>query len=95
MVAFEVFNATLWNIVMSINKAENEACSLQIIRAPENFTGGYYYFGRKSELMDASLEMMMTHSIPLVNVDYMFHAWDIYQPLLMYNYKGGIPIMIV
>lgn len=80
---------------MSINMAENDTCSLQIIRKPENYTGGYYKFGRKSALLEASVEMMVSHAIPLVTVDYTANVWDKYQPNIMNSYASSTPIMLL
>ena len=73
MVSFEVYNVTLWNIVMSINRIENDSCSLQLIRAYEESTFWSGDYGRnKSEFLDASVNMMISHSIPLVLMDFSF-----------------------
>ena len=54
MVAFEIFNATLWSLLTAINKMEGESCSVQLLRAYENSTGIY---GQKSQFLDVSVEM--------------------------------------
>ena len=89
---FDVYNTTLWNIVLSINNAEQKTCSLQIIRSPTNYTGDYYNFDRESLLMNASVEMMVTHFIPLLTVDYTTEKWDMEQPSIM-TIPGAVPIM--
>ena len=67
MVAFEVFNATLWSLLTAINKMEGESCSVQLLRAYENSTGIY---GQRSQFLDVSVEMTSRLSMPIMLVDY-------------------------
>ena len=85
MVSFEVYNATLWNIFMMINKAEHESCSMQLIRAYNNT---FNVYGRKSPFLDASIEIMKNHDVPIVLVDYSMNTWD--QEYMIRNRKRGV-----
>ena len=62
MVAFETFNATLWSIVMAINKFEGESCSIQLVRSYRN--------NATSKFLDISIQMTNELSIPIINVDF-------------------------
>ena len=73
MVAFDVYNITLWNIVISINKHEKETCSLQVVRHYDNLTGVYE---RESQFLDATVDIMKDFAIPLILVDFSKHTAD-------------------
>ena len=62
MVSFEVYNTTLWNIVMMINRAEKGTCSIHLIHNARNESW------QNNHLLDASIEMMKEHQIPFVGV---------------------------
>ena len=77
-VAFEVLNATLWNIVTLINQVEHNSCSLQLIR-PYNisYIVGYgVNYGRESKFLDASINIMIENAIPIVLVDFGIQMLD-------------------
>ena len=71
MVAFEVYNATLWNIVMQINNAENESCTMQIATPLQDLNNFVSFYPKRNDnrLLDTAISMMIAHSIPLVLVD--------------------------
>ena len=71
MVAFEVYNVTLWNIVMTINEIEHGSCTLQI-----NHNVSWIVTHRKSQLLDASVDIMIEKAIPILLVDYSETKFD-------------------
>ena len=96
MVAFDVYNNTLWSIVMMINKVEHDSCSIQVIRGYENFTSSFEHghYNKHSELLDASIEVMKDHSIPIVVVDFSRWVADILTYRIRHGPTGGVKLLL-
>ena len=70
MIPFEVYNATLWKIVMAINSFEKELCTVQLIRAYGNDNALSGIYSNRSQFLDTSIDMMRLHEIPIFLIDY-------------------------
>ena len=68
MTSFEVVNVTLWNLVLAINKAHKDSCSMQVVRD---------YNNNGSIFSDSSRDMMIQHSIPIIFVDNQANTKDL------------------
>ena len=78
MVPFQLFNATLWNIVMAINEVEKHSCSLQIVHNVYNES--WTFSGPSNQFLKASIETMIRNAIPVILTDYLKRdvwTWDI------------------
>lgn len=85
MESFDIVNiTTIWNIILAINKAHNESCSMQVIR---------HYRNNGSRFIDPLSVMMVDHSIPMLLVDIEPNTKD----MLLYKYvklSKSIPLAI-
>ena len=93
MPGFEVFNMTLWKIVMAINEAEAMSCSLQLVRAydQQDLFGAYE---NKSRFLDESVNMMIAHGMPIMVIDYTYGIEDQNFKLNFAPPTGGVPLKI-
>ena len=72
----QMLNTTLLKILLAINQVEKESCSVQLIRAPENYNGSNYT--KKSEFLEAAYNIMMkSYSFPILQLDWSFTTGDI------------------
>ena len=75
MVLFEVYNSTLWNIIMMINKVERESCSLHIVHNNVH-NESWSFDGTDNQFLKASIETMKMNYIPIVITDYITQPSD-------------------
>ena len=62
-------------MIMAINKAEDDSCTMQIARDYYNFSDSledfqYHEHPKFSELLDFAIDTMLEMSIPMIFVDY-------------------------
>ena len=64
MAASHMIRASLWNILMMVNKEENNICTLQVATEsnPNNNNN-------ISEVLDVSIDMMLKYAMPVVLVE--------------------------
>ena len=67
MVAFEVFNATLWSVILAINKIEKRSCSIQLATT---YIGPKEINKNATSFLDSSIAMAVQHAIPILLTDF-------------------------
>ena len=77
MVSFEVFNATLWNIVLAINKIEKGSCSIQLmVRNSNGPNETNHERHNETSIFESSIDMSIKLAIPIVFVDFSENVFD-------------------
>ena len=84
MSSFHVLNVTLWNVINSINAAENFSCTLHPSRESNDNT---------SDVVEVSMNLMLEKAIPIMLVDFAERFEDNLEHIVL-MYRDAIPFSI-